>query len=230
MSQLFNLFRRAKNRSELSSALIDALPGQLNADAAAVAWYGEGGGVSDLLFTGIPAPVIQQYERCAAEVDVVQAECVKAMRCVDSAMLFTDGEWQKQAMYREIGRPAKVYHHLVSPIVRESGVIGVLSVARREEGRPFAAAEREQALTCSMFASLALARIDGSATAAGSGPTKPLTRRERQVADLVARGRANKEIAAALDISENTVKACLKVVFAKLSIGSRVELAVMMAR
>ena len=126
LSQLFNLFRRAKNRSELSRALIDALPGQLNADAAAVAWYGEGGGVSDLLFTGIPAPVIQQYERCATEVDVVQAECVKAMRCVDSAMLFTDGEWQKQAMYREFGRPAKVYHHLVSPIVRESGVIGVL--------------------------------------------------------------------------------------------------------
>jgi DNA-binding NarL/FixJ family response regulator len=51
----------------------------------------------------------------------------------------------------------------------------------------------------------------------------PLTERERQVLQLTAQGLANKQIAAELDISENTVKFHLSSLYAKLGVTSRTE-------
>lgn len=53
-----------------------------------------------------------------------------------------------------------------------------------------------------------------------------LTERERQVLEHVARGKSNKVIAQALDISHNTVKLHVRHIMAKLDLGSRVEAAV----
>jgi DNA-binding CsgD family transcriptional regulator len=52
-----------------------------------------------------------------------------------------------------------------------------------------------------------------------------LTEAERQVADLVARGHSNKEIAARLYMSHRTVGSHLYRMFPKLNVRSRVELA-----
>ena len=51
----------------------------------------------------------------------------------------------------------------------------------------------------------------------------PLTERERQVLQLAAEGLANKQIAAQLEISENTVKFHLSSLYAKLGATSRTE-------
>jgi DNA-binding NarL/FixJ family response regulator len=51
----------------------------------------------------------------------------------------------------------------------------------------------------------------------------PLTDREHQVLQLTAEGLANKQIATALDISENTVKFHLSSLYAKLGVTSRTE-------
>jgi DNA-binding NarL/FixJ family response regulator len=51
----------------------------------------------------------------------------------------------------------------------------------------------------------------------------PLTARESQVLQLAAEGLANKQIAAALEISENTVKFHLSSLYAKLGVTSRTE-------
>ena len=51
----------------------------------------------------------------------------------------------------------------------------------------------------------------------------PLTERERQVLQLAAEGLANKQIAARLEISENTVKFHLSSLYAKLGVTSRTE-------
>ena len=51
-----------------------------------------------------------------------------------------------------------------------------------------------------------------------------LTKREREVAELAAKGLHNPEIAAALGISENTVKHHLKIAFQKMNINRRSKL------
>ena len=65
-----------------------------------------------------------------------------------------------------------------------------------------------------------LRRIGGRAPAAGA-----LTPAEERVALLVAEGKTNREVAAALFVSERTVEGHLSKVFAKLGVRSRAELA-----
>jgi DNA-binding NarL/FixJ family response regulator len=53
----------------------------------------------------------------------------------------------------------------------------------------------------------------------------PLSNREREVSGLVLQGLLNKEIAAKLFISEQTVKNHLHNIFEKLGVSNRLELA-----
>ncbi len=62
---------------------------------------------------------------------------------------------------------------------------------------------------------------EAAAAGAGDDDLARLTERERQVLDLVARGRKNKEIAEALVITGNTVKRHLKAIFEKLGVHTR---------
>jgi DNA-binding NarL/FixJ family response regulator len=55
-----------------------------------------------------------------------------------------------------------------------------------------------------------------------------LTSRELMVAEQVARGASNREIAEALEITERTVKAHLSAIFEKLEVRDRVQLALKM--
>ena len=82
------------------------------------------------------------------------------------------------------------------------------------------------------------------ASCAGSAPASPrraarraapagtaaLTAREREIAELVAEGRSNKQVAAALFLSEKTVEHHLSRIYAKVGVRSRAELAARMPR
>ena len=59
---------------------------------------------------------------------------------------------------------------------------------------------------------------------------KTLTRREQQIADAVARGLSNRQIAAEFGISIETVKQHLSSIYSKLSMTGRVMLAVHVVR
>jgi DNA-binding NarL/FixJ family response regulator len=65
-----------------------------------------------------------------------------------------------------------------------------------------------------------LARVPGRAPTRGA-----LTPTERQVAELVAEGRSNKEVAAVLFVTVKAVEANLSRVYSKLGVRSRSELA-----
>ena len=66
-----------------------------------------------------------------------------------------------------------------------------------------------------------LARLGGRRAA----DRDELTETERRIAELAAEGRANKEIAAALFVSERTVESNLTRAYRKLGVRSRTELA-----
>jgi non-specific serine/threonine protein kinase len=67
-----------------------------------------------------------------------------------------------------------------------------------------------------------------AAVAAAQTALAALTRREREIADQVASGLSNREIAARLFISKRTVDAHVEHIFAKLEISSRVQLTVLL--
>ena len=68
------------------------------------------------------------------------------------------------------------------------------------------------------------------AAPARAQPAASLTRREREVLQLVARGESNKRVAAALGLSEGTVKSYLSGVFEKLGVGDRTQAALWAVR
>ena len=55
-----------------------------------------------------------------------------------------------------------------------------------------------------------------------------LTVKERQVVQLVAEGKSNKQIARDLNVTPETIKSHMKSIFAKLKVDNRAQAAVML--
>jgi predicted ATPase/DNA-binding CsgD family transcriptional regulator len=66
---------------------------------------------------------------------------------------------------------------------------------------------------------------DGAAPVPGPAKEAPLTSREREIAELVADGLSNRQIAQRLVISKRTVDAHIEHIYGKLGVSSRVQLA-----
>ena len=83
----------------------------------------------------------------------------------------------------------------------------------------------EALLSPAVAARLVRAVADGGAP--GALERDRLTRREREVLELIARGRSNKRIALELEISEKTVKAHVGHLLAKLGVSDRTQAALL---
>ena len=65
--------------------------------------------------------------------------------------------------------------------------------------------------------------FEAAASAASATPLPDLTMREREILDLVARGRSNQQIAAQLDLSIKTVRNHVSSVFTKIQVVDRAQ-------
>jgi DNA-binding NarL/FixJ family response regulator len=116
-------------------------------------------------------------------------------------------------------------YHLLSttqalgiPSVVVTGVAGAEDIERAYDERDIFACLEKQTFDRQAF----LRIVREARAAAGAGrELGQLTRREREVLELVARGLSNKEIADALVITANTVKRHLKAIFEKLEVHTR---------
>ncbi|HVG10441.1 MAG TPA: response regulator transcription factor [Thermoanaerobaculia bacterium] len=106
----------------------------------------------------------------------------------------------------------------------EAGAIGYLlkdvlkgdlarAIRDARQGRPWLHPEAQRSL---------MQRISSRPVPA---PHESLTPRERSVLELIGRGRSNKQIAAALHLSEGTVKGYTSVIFDKLAVADRTQAA-----
>ncbi|WP_189154184.1 response regulator [Lentzea pudingi] len=99
----------------------------------------------------------------------------------------------------------------------EAGAIGYLlkDAPREELFRAVRAAARDETVLSPSVAALLVRKVRTPV------PVSALSSREREVLILVAQGRTNREIGAALHISEATVKTHLQHVYAKLEVPDR---------
>ena len=131
--------------------------------------------------------------------------------------------------FAEFGRALDELERLELPFERARTLLGLGSAQRRARQRRAARNTLEEALAAfdELGASLwsertraELRRISGRAPSKGD-----LTPTERRVAELVAEGRTNREVAAALYVTPRTVEGTLSRVYTKLGVRSRTELA-----
>ncbi len=117
---------------------------------------------------------------------------------------------------------------LVFEVLR-AGAVGYLLMdapVERLVEATLAAARGESVLQPSVASKVLgeLARLS-SRPAAAPSPLDRLSEREREVLRLIARGASNKEIAAALFVTEGTVKNHVTSILAKLEVGDRTQAA-----
>ena len=110
----------------------------------------------------------------------------------------------------------------------QAGAAGYLlkDVEPSELARAVRSACADEALIDPTVAARLLHQLSAPPGPAADG-IEHLTRREREVLDLIALGRSNKRIAVELEISEKTVKAHVGRVLAKLGVADRTQAAVL---
>ena len=121
-------------------------------------------------------------------------------------------------------------HRTVVPAIR-AGARGYVS--KEVEPSALAAAIRAVAAGHVLLGpevAAALLSGDASQTSENGGADPQLTAREREVLDLIARGRSNREIARALTVSEKTVKTHVSSVLMKLGVADRTQAALWAVR
>ncbi|WP_433444484.1 ATP-binding protein [Nonomuraea sp. CA-141351] len=124
-----------------------------------------------------------------------------------------------ETMWSSVGAPLSGYGHLAryheecQAAMRQAlGEAAFEAAVRRGAGLPLDEA-------------LAYALREDKPEQAAKGET-PLTRRETEIADLVAQGLTNKEIAAALVIAQRTAEGHIEHILSKLGFSSRAQIAV----
>jgi DNA-binding NarL/FixJ family response regulator len=94
----------------------------------------------------------------------------------------------------------------------------------------FQAMHMQPALTRALELSRSSAPAPARAERSFADSPDPLTEREREVAQLLAQGQSNREIAATLVISESTAEVHVKHILSKLDLKSRAQIAAWAAR
>jgi DNA-binding NarL/FixJ family response regulator len=131
-----------------------------------------------------------------------------------------------QTVWQAIGAPLSGYGHLVryhdECTACTRAALG--AAAFRDTVKQGAGLSYDEALDYALEDRLPAESGDGEAER-----PSPLTRRETEIADLVAQGLSNKEIAAALVIAQRTAEGHVERILSKLGFHSRAQVAVWVA-
>jgi NarL family two-component system response regulator LiaR len=113
-----------------------------------------------------------------------------------------------------------------------AGAAGYLlkDVEPAELARAVRAAHAGEAMLDPAAAARLVEAVAGGQTSPAAEERERLTRREREVLELIAQGRSNKRIALELGISEKTVKAHVGRLLAKLGVADRTQAALLAVR
>jgi DNA-binding CsgD family transcriptional regulator len=138
----------------------------------------------------------------------------------DAARLaYLESDWRHDALLQSMltrYAPVSTPDVLLAPVIEPAGIVG--SIRCTQSGRDHEA----DVITTAMLIATRLAQLGITPRPVATPPS--LTPRQREIAELAARGLTTPEIAEMLAISPNTVKHRLKEVFQRLSINNRVEL------
>jgi DNA-binding CsgD family transcriptional regulator len=165
----------------------------------------------------LPATAVRS-ERARAEVLLARGEAVEA-----AAVARATAQRAVEIPDEELAARLLLGRALVTAGERDAGV-AELQYVTDAAARAGAVAHRDAAARELRRAGARVAAGARRAADARVGSADGLTERERDVAELVARGRTNREVAEALFLSEKTVENHLSRVYAKLGLRSRGEL------
>lgn len=134
--------------------------------------------------------------------------------------------WGRSSWVNDYVRPARLEHFLASTRTFAPTAAEGIAFIRSRRDRPYSEREREllHLVHLGIGRAFATPAPPTNTTIDPSPPSRELSPREREVAELVARGLQNTEIAHVLGTSPATVRNQLHAIFRKLHVTTRAEL------
>jgi DNA-binding CsgD family transcriptional regulator len=210
--------RKCRSYTELVGVVLDHLGPSTGCHAAGVYLLDDQGRPIDSAAKGVRASFLDRYEELGRGADPVLSAVLDRHRPAHNLDGRSLEAWHEEPVYSHVAAPFGIEHTCTGPILGDGRLIGVVHLARSESEGPFGEDDiRRISLVCHHVSSL-LARFSLP------GGDAALTPRQAEIADLVAAGMTNAQIALCLSISSNTVKVTLQRIFAKLDVESRAQL------
>jgi DNA-binding CsgD family transcriptional regulator len=217
LHEIADRLRAARRKSEVVATLMDTVPAFVGADGTGVYEFGRGGKLT-LDSAGVSSAAVHRYLDCMSSgcfADPLLNTALERSEAVADQSVSDDAAWRP--LFNETARPFGYRHLAIAPVIIFDGSAAI-SCLRSAGARAFSERELLRLMSVSLWSSSALTRLQHS-------DAPDLTARQREVVELVLRGLTNREIAALLQISANTVKKHLKDIFFRHGISRRAELA-----
>ena len=217
----------ARHESELRSRFMDTAGEVFGAQHWSIALRDETGALSQVDLQGLPDSFIDYYTQYGIEIDPLRAYVLEYHAPVHEQILFTEESWKHSDLYTHgCGQQYDHEHAMTGAIVGNGKLMGLINFARPSGTPAFNTQDLTHlsAVSAHLSATLAMLKMQSP------NLLPQLTPRERQIAELVAKGLTNAAIGSQLWITQNTVKQSLKRIFRKLDISARTELVAKISR
>ncbi|MGM3304516.1 helix-turn-helix transcriptional regulator [Anabaena sp. WFMT] len=204
---IFQAIANIQNEQELKLALMDAIGDHFGVQHWGIYF------LDDYSTTDIDLP---EMPAACLESNPVGRYVVERHAPAHEQLILSPGDWKRFCSRHD--------HVMTGPIVCDGRLVGTLNFARDEGSPPFNGSDLADLSAVCIHLSTKLATLRAKPKPLLSAVSCPLTARELEIAELVAQGLTNGEIAAKLWITQNSVKQALKRMFRKLGVSARAEM------
>ncbi|MDJ0534666.1 MAG: LuxR C-terminal-related transcriptional regulator [Xenococcaceae cyanobacterium MO_207.B15] len=170
---------------------------------------------------GVSDRFVERYQKFGKSVDPVLKYVLEYHAPAHEELVLPPGTWKQSELYQRCCSEQDHEHIMTGPIVGNGQLIGTIHFARIADTPSFNTQDLIKLSSICLHLSACLASLR---TSQPNPNVKLLTKREIQIANLVAKGLTNAQIGQELWISQNTVKQALKRIFRKLEVASRTEM------
>lgn len=170
---------------------------------------------------GLPDTFRDRYQEVGQSADPVSQRMIQQQIPVHHLSIQSLEDWHQSKLYQDVFRVYGMEHGMVAPLVGTGRLVGGIYFMRGKELPAFNDGDLIQLSSLCQHLSVRLATLR---FAIAPSLIHCLTPREVDVAQLVAQGFSNREIALKLNSSRDAVKQLLKRMFQKLNVSARAKL------
>lgn len=170
---------------------------------------------------GLPDTFRDRYQEVGRKSDRVSQQMIRHQIPVHTLSIQSLQDWYQSELYQFVFRFYGIESGMVAPLIGVGRLLGGIYFLRSKELPAFNDGDLIQLSSLYQHLSVRLATFH---LAIAPSLVNCLTPREIDVAQLVAQGLSNREIALKLHISRDAVKQLLKRMFQKLDVSARAEM------
>lgn len=224
LHSLFQLMATAKTEADLKFGLMDRLGQCFGVQRWGIYLTDVENNLTSCDVRGVSSNFVERYQKYGKSVDPLLKYVLDYHAPVHEELVVPLGTWKQSQLYQRCCAEYDHEHVMTGPIVGNGRLIGTINFARIGITSAFNQKDLSNLSAVCLHLSSCLANLRSQSEVQPNQYLQLLTKREIQIADLVAQGLTNVEISKELWISHNTVKQALKKMFRKLDVASRIEM------